>query len=196
MATSENTSQGLLMWENTLSGMGLGVLSVLVGAGVPDSPHAASHNELPAYAAEAAPSPVFAVRVSDGETLWGFDPGMFSRIDLPRLLATTDGVYLAGKEKVDCVDAQTGTRVRLGGDGQGCFPLVDTGNVTVGNGGDPADTGAPNIATMLSGNGETNRSSPYDVNLKQCMDDNRNRNRSSAAEGVLMHEAQAEYRDA
>ncbi|KAI9339766.1 hypothetical protein DFJ73DRAFT_797951 [Zopfochytrium polystomum] len=176
-------ADGRLMWENTLSGMGLGVLSVLVGAGVPDSPHAASHNELPAYAAEAAPvagpstsrhaetldSPVFvavhgkvfAVRVADGETLWRFDPGMFSRIDLPRLLATTDGlVYLAGKEKVDCVDAQTGTRKWRGSSGH---------------------WGVANIATMLSGNGETNRSSPYDVNLKQCMDDDRNRNRSAAA---------------
>ncbi|KAI9328917.1 hypothetical protein DFJ73DRAFT_861280 [Zopfochytrium polystomum] len=173
-------ADGKLMWENTLSGMGLGVLSVLVGGGVPASSDAANPNELPAYAAEAPPvagpstarhaeisdSPVFvavhgkifAVRVSNGEVLWRFDPGMFSRIDLPRLLATTDGlVYLAGRDKVDCVDARTGTRKWRGSNGH---------------------MGVANLATMLSGNGETNRSSPYDVNLKQTMDDDRNRNSS------------------
>ncbi|KAI9351543.1 quinon protein alcohol dehydrogenase-like superfamily [Zopfochytrium polystomum] len=173
-------ADGKLMWENTLSGMGLGVLSVLVGGGVPASSDAANPNELPAYAAEAPPvagpstarhaeisdSPVFvavhgkifAVRVSNGEVLWRFDPGMFSRIDLPRLLATTDGlVYLAGRDKVDCVDARTGTRKWRGSNGH---------------------MGVANLATMLSGNGETNRSSPYDVNLKQTMDDDQNRNSS------------------
>ncbi|KAI9339767.1 hypothetical protein DFJ73DRAFT_846041 [Zopfochytrium polystomum] len=166
-------ADGKLMWENTLRGMGLGVLSVLVGGGVSASSHEANHNELPAYAAEAPPiagpstahyseisdSPVFvavhgkifAVRVSNGAILWRFDPGVFSCIDLPRLLATTDGlVYLAGRDKVDCVDARTGTRRWRGSNGH---------------------MGVANLATMLSGNGETNRSSPYDVNHKQSMDD-------------------------
>ncbi|KAI9328918.1 hypothetical protein DFJ73DRAFT_782444 [Zopfochytrium polystomum] len=152
-------SDGRLMWENTLSGIGLGVLSVLVGAGVPDSPRAASHNELPAYAAEAAP----VAGPSTSRHAESLDSPVFVAVH-GKVFARKSTAWMRRPER--------------------------------GNGGDPADTGAPNIATMLSGNGETNRSSPYDVNLKQCMDDDRNRNRSSAAEGVLMHEAQAEYRDA
>ncbi|KAI9354096.1 hypothetical protein DFJ73DRAFT_759532 [Zopfochytrium polystomum] len=157
-------TDGSLMWENTLKKMGLGVVSVLVGAGLPPPSAAvdagAGGDDLPPYdngvapaaaAAAAGPSTgtssssstaaaasgfsdvvfvsvrgkIHAVRVSNGETVWRYDPGLMKRMNVPpRLLATPDGLlFLGGDGKLECIDATTGEKVWFRAR---CFPRRQT----------------------------------------------------------------------
>ncbi|KAJ1563497.1 hypothetical protein HK405_001825 [Cladochytrium tenue] len=169
-----------LLWENRLGGMGTGCASLLVVP--PGLETSASHLRptfgLPSYeankettgsnngsssngASECSPHDrvfvacvghVHCARISDGVTLWKHDPGVGRRFKLPRLLADSDGrVFVAGQGRVRCLSAETGAEIWNSTE----IPFAYA-----------------NLATLAVGNGETNRSSPFDILLaRQESDD-------------------------
>ncbi|KAI8805393.1 hypothetical protein BJ742DRAFT_741295 [Cladochytrium replicatum] len=169
-----NLSDGQTLWQNALRGVGIGSVGLLVGSGVtaPGAYDEAAGNEgLPAYDAgpsgsssSAASLPwldrvfvavngrLLAVRVTNGETLWTYEPSFFQRILRPaHLLADGEGrVYLAGGGAVHCVDANAGFLKWKSKAVHGGFAI---------------------ISSYKTGNGETNRSNTFTTVIKQTKQD-------------------------
>ncbi|KAI8803050.1 quinon protein alcohol dehydrogenase-like superfamily [Cladochytrium replicatum] len=174
---------GSLMWENPLKGMGLGLVSVLVGGGVAPA-RRVSHSEdsLPSYDTAVGASlgqsssssdaksswndrvfvsvdgKIHAVCITDGTTLWKYKPSFFTRIHRPaHLLADANSkIYLAGSGVVHCIDADVGSQLWISKE--------------------PA-SGFATLSCYATGNGETNRSNAFLPVIKRTQeDDDRRRN--------------------
>ncbi|KAJ1561503.1 hypothetical protein HK405_003728 [Cladochytrium tenue] len=154
---------GTLIWENRLNGMGVGSMSILVGAGLPPQ-----SSPPPAYLptgddAKNAPvsglngdtvstndrvyacldGSVHAMRASDGVTLWTHDMGFLKRIKMARLLAAEDGrLFVAGDGRIRCISADAGLELWSNDS------LPKSRKIC--------------LATAVAGDGETNRSSAFD----------------------------------
>ncbi|KAI8814087.1 quinon protein alcohol dehydrogenase-like superfamily [Cladochytrium replicatum] len=163
-------TNGETLWENKLDGMGVGILSVLVGGGI------APIDELPPYdgtslstlspggTPNSAPSidrafvslhgKIYRVRISDGATLWRYKPPVLKRILQPaHLLPDSFGrIYVAGSGSVHCVDAETGSKVWVSKELRRSFAT---------------------LSSYATGNGETNRSSVFLPVILRSKEDDR-----------------------
>ncbi|KAJ3021961.1 UNVERIFIED_CONTAM: hypothetical protein HDU68_009373 [Siphonaria sp. JEL0065] len=119
---------GKMVWENKLTGMGLGVLSLLAGSGVSlgNSNNQVNNDELPGYSAiasssDAGPSSgpiaqdslarvlyvslngqVRAIQMKDGKELWKYKPPFMNKILFPNIFVEDGRVFAAGSGIVTC----------------------------------------------------------------------------------------------
>ncbi|KAI8804349.1 quinon protein alcohol dehydrogenase-like superfamily [Cladochytrium replicatum] len=170
-------NDGQMMWENTLQGMGVGNVSMIVGGGV-SSGAEGIHDDLPSYSTVesemggvgsssssssssstwhdrvfvAVAGKVHAVRITDGETLWKFSPKLMERAIKPmHLLADHEGnVFLGGHGYVVCLRADTGEQVWKSKSTHASFAIM---------------------SSYQTGNGETNRHCAFMTVARQYRDD-------------------------
>ncbi|KAJ3177055.1 hypothetical protein HK101_010327 [Irineochytrium annulatum] len=167
-----NVETGHVVWENRLKGMGLGCPSLLVGSGVPDvnvtaaveqpsssksSWSQAGVRDVSELVFVAVHGQVRAVRAVDGSDVWGYDPGLGKRIELPHMFVEDGMVFMVGQAWVVALDAFTGEVVHA---------KKEIHNHRVF------------AASFRSGSGETNRSSMYSILAKKLADEEDKRRRS------------------
>ncbi|KAI8804351.1 hypothetical protein BJ742DRAFT_871881 [Cladochytrium replicatum] len=163
---------GQTVWENPLKGFGIGNVAVVVGGGI-RLPGAKGEGEsLPAYSVESSSSSssssaattwhdrvfvavngmVYAVKVSDGQTIWKYAPSMLDRARKPaHLLADGDGnLFLAINGTVTCLRSETGDQMWKSKSAHGSFAIM---------------------ASYETGNGETNRHCSFMSIIRQQNDE-------------------------
>ncbi|KAI9345329.1 quinon protein alcohol dehydrogenase-like superfamily [Obelidium mucronatum] len=163
---------GNLIWENQLKGMGKGgVVSLVAGSGVPSK---TEDGQPPEYSFEAvegcgsslmSSAPGFdslarvlyialngkvrAIHMKNGKEIWNYTPSWMEKSLDTNIFFEDDSVFVAGSGMVACLDGRTGK--------------VVWSRKSIRR-------GLAFIATVRSGNGETNRSSLYGNILKQIRD--------------------------